>query len=204
MNPLCGAHSRSTGNPCQNIAGKGTNHLGQGRCRHHGGATPIQHGLYSKIRRDRLGKRIAEIAERSDLLQLDEELAMMKALLEDWIQQYQSRADGLRAWHRATSPAFQILIESNDASQIRDALVSLRAAEASRPTEIPDVAMIAMLVDKIGRTIERIHKTTTVCTRDQLQLILNRMGAVVAEYVEEETTQKIRDGWANITLEERR
>lgn len=29
--------------------GEGTNHLGQGRCKFHGGASPIKHGLYSKI-----------------------------------------------------------------------------------------------------------------------------------------------------------
>jgi hypothetical protein len=203
MKDICAAHSRSTGQPCKNIAGKGTDHIGQGRCRHHGGATPIKHGLYSQIRRDRLGKRMAQIAERADLLQLHEELAILKALLEQWIDQHQSRADALGAWHRATSPAFQTLISSNDAPQIREAIVALRAAEASRPAEVPDVVIIATLVDKIGRTAERIHKMTTVCTRDQLQLILNRMGAVVADHVDDDTNQKIRDGWANITLEGR-
>ena len=63
--------------------------------------------------------------------------------------------------------------------------------------------VVATLTDKIGRTAERICKMSTVCTRDQVQRILNRMGAVVAEHVDEETTQKIRDGWSNIVLEGR-
>ncbi|MBU0609035.1 MAG: hypothetical protein KKI08_14205 [Armatimonadetes bacterium] len=45
---LCGAKNRS-GNPCRQVAGMGTNHLGAGRCKYHGGATPIKHGMYSKI-----------------------------------------------------------------------------------------------------------------------------------------------------------
>ena len=31
------------------MAGHGTNHLGQGRCKYHGGCSPIKHGLYSTV-----------------------------------------------------------------------------------------------------------------------------------------------------------
>jgi hypothetical protein len=201
---LCGAHSRSTQQPCKNIAGKGTDHIGQGRCRLHGGASPIKTGLYSKIQRHRIGQRMAEIAESNDLLELHQELAMMKALLEELVERDQAGNEALRAWHRTTTPAFQTLLESNVASQIRESIFTLRAAEASRPTEFPDVVRVAMLVDRIGRTVERIHKTAAICTRDQLNSILEQMGAIVAEHVDDETNQKIREGWNNITLEGRR
>ena len=45
---LCGAHARSTGEPCKRFAGK------NGRCKLHGGKSTgakqprIKHGLYSK------------------------------------------------------------------------------------------------------------------------------------------------------------
>jgi hypothetical protein len=201
---VCGAHSRTTQQPCKNIAGKGTDHVGQGRCRHHGGATPIKNGLYSKIHRHRIGQRMAEIAASSDLLQLHQELAMMKVLLEQLMERDQAGIDVLRAWHRTTTPAFQTLLESNDAAHIRESILTLRAANASRPTEFPDVVRVATLVDRIGRTVERIHKTAAVCTRDQLNGILERMGAIVAEHVDEDTNEKIRNGWTNITLEGRR
>jgi hypothetical protein len=203
MLPICGAHSRTTGKPCQNVAGKGTDHLGQGRCRYHGGATPIKHGLYSKVRRGRLGQRIAEIASRTDLLDLNEELALLKALLQQWLLEHQSLVDGIRSWHRSTSPAFKILLQSNDASEIREAIVALRAAETSRPGQLPAVDIITMLTDKIGHTAERIAKMSTVCTRGQVQRILDRMGTIVAEHVDEQTGQKIIQGWANIELEQR-
>jgi len=41
-----------------NIAGKGTDHVGQGR-RHHGPATPMDRGLYSTIPCSRLQKHAA-------------------------------------------------------------------------------------------------------------------------------------------------
>jgi len=48
--PKCGAKTRAGGgHPCVLTAGHGTSHLGQGRCKYHGGATPIKHGLYSNI-----------------------------------------------------------------------------------------------------------------------------------------------------------
>lgn len=48
----CGAKTRS-GSPCRRPAGWGTDHHGVGRCKLHGGATPIKHGLYSTIARGR-------------------------------------------------------------------------------------------------------------------------------------------------------
>lgn len=56
--PRCGAVTRGTdvtrgkfrdGHPCLRVAGHGTNHLGSGRCKYHGGSSPIRHGLYSKV-----------------------------------------------------------------------------------------------------------------------------------------------------------
>ncbi len=38
--PLCGARKKN-GNLCRAFAGQGTQHLGIGRCKYHGGATPM-------------------------------------------------------------------------------------------------------------------------------------------------------------------
>lgn len=46
----CGAKTRA-GTPCRYVAGYKTDHVGQGRCRLHGGATPIKHGRRSTIKR---------------------------------------------------------------------------------------------------------------------------------------------------------
>ena len=50
MKPKCGAKTRAGGgHPCRRMAGHGTNHLGQGKCKYHGGCSPIKHGMYSTV-----------------------------------------------------------------------------------------------------------------------------------------------------------
>ena len=46
---LCGAVSKSTGQACKNIAGKGTDHVGQGKCKFHGGSSRRKHGMYAAV-----------------------------------------------------------------------------------------------------------------------------------------------------------
>ena len=57
MSKFCGAKTRA-GTPCKKIAGQGTDHLGTGKCRLHGGASKgapkgnknaLKHGIYSRI-----------------------------------------------------------------------------------------------------------------------------------------------------------
>jgi len=60
---ICGAKSKQTGQPCKQRAGWGTDHVGTGRCKLHGGRSPgapkgnkytRTHGAYETIIRDRL------------------------------------------------------------------------------------------------------------------------------------------------------
>jgi len=197
----CGALSRSTGKPCLNVAGKGTDHFGEGRCRLHGGATPIKNGLYSKVRRTRLGQRMAEIENDPDLMNLERELAYLKALAEHIALNHQKQEAALLAWHRAESPVYQKLIETHDPIEIRDAVVELRGIEPQRPREHPDAKIIAQLIATIGRTQDRIRDAETVCTRRQLAQILDRMAGVVGQFADEDTARKIRDGWMNLPVE---
>ena len=200
---ICGALSKSTQKPCQNIAGKGTDHVGEGRCRFHGGATPIKHGLYSKVRRTRLGQRMTEIENDPDLLNLETELALLKVLAEQNAQNYQKHEAALLAWHRAESPAYRKLIETLDPVEVRDALVELRAIEPERPAELPDAKIIATLVAEIGRTQDRIRNAETVVTRRQMLEFQARMGSVVRQFADEETARKICEGWINLVVEGR-
>ncbi len=38
--PSCGAKAKGTGQPCRRPAGSGTDHVGDGHCKHHGGSSP--------------------------------------------------------------------------------------------------------------------------------------------------------------------
>jgi hypothetical protein len=87
--------------------------------------------------------------------------------------------------------------------EIKDAVLVIRKSEEIRPAEQPDLEAISMLMDRLGRTVERIHRTGAVCTRDQLIRILDRMGGVVASWVDSETAQKIIEAWKNLDVEGR-
>jgi hypothetical protein len=53
--PLCGARKWQPiypGQTCARPAGWGTEHVGFGRCKLHGGATPYRHGRYSRVVRE--------------------------------------------------------------------------------------------------------------------------------------------------------
>ena len=46
--PICGSPRRQgDGAPCTRPAGLGTDHVGEGRCKLHGGSNPIKSGRYS-------------------------------------------------------------------------------------------------------------------------------------------------------------
>jgi hypothetical protein len=66
---------------CRRPAGWGTDHVGQGRCKLHGGCVPVKHGRYSKIIRPTIQRRLAELeALEQDPLDLLPELNLLRAL----------------------------------------------------------------------------------------------------------------------------
>jgi hypothetical protein len=77
---ICGARTRA-GTPCRYRRGYKTDHFGQGRCRLHGGATPIRHGLRSTIIRPSIAERLLRLAPSQR--QLLTELARLRAAIID-------------------------------------------------------------------------------------------------------------------------
>ena len=89
-NQKCGAKAKSTGEPCQLPAGFGTDHVGEGRCKFHGGCNTgpkdntgnknaRKHGAYETIIRDQLDDEEEEIFDEvSSDKNLDEELRILR------------------------------------------------------------------------------------------------------------------------------
>jgi hypothetical protein len=78
----CGAKKRGGPGLCTRPAGWGTDHAGVGKCKLHGGASPIKHGRYSKIPRERLRHRLDELAASdSNPLDLVPDLQLLRAVL---------------------------------------------------------------------------------------------------------------------------
>jgi hypothetical protein len=79
----CNAVNRN-GGYCELVAGFGTNHVGEGRCKFHGGASPgrpITHGLYSKRYNKTLAETTEELRAHPELLNLSAELLSLKAMI---------------------------------------------------------------------------------------------------------------------------
>lgn len=90
-NGRCGATTRS-GASCRHEAGWGTDHVGTGRCKLHGGSVPVgrasgqfKHGRYSRVHREELRDLIEEYAHDPDPLDLEQELAALRALFADYL-----------------------------------------------------------------------------------------------------------------------
>ena len=85
----CGAKTRS-GTPCKQKAGWGTDHVGEGRCKLHGGCAgrPIVTGRYSIKHRQSLANKVQDFIEDPEPANLISELALMRALLQDYLDRF--------------------------------------------------------------------------------------------------------------------
>src|SRR5690554_1667741 len=97
---ICGAKTRS-GAPCKKQAGWGTDHLGQGKCRLHGGATPVKHGRYSTITRPRIRELLDQFENDAEPLNLLPEVKLLRALLTDFVERYDEITEATLAWHNS-------------------------------------------------------------------------------------------------------
>lgn len=176
----CGAMTKR-GVPCRAPAGRGTDHPGVGRCRNHGGASPIRHGRYSQIKREELREAIERYEADPDPLNILAEIAAARALFEDFINRYQEFADALVAWHE-----------------------SWREDEGpSKPRQILDISDAYRILSEITKMVERVEKirAANAVSRPDLIRIMTEMGRVVERHVTDEATrEKIKDGWLEIRL----
>lgn len=177
---LCGAKNRA-GGPCGRPAGWGTPHVGEGRCKLHGGISgTLTHGRYSKLANTPLGEAVAKHEKDPDLLNMGPDLAMGRAILEDFVARYDLLTEAIIAWHVAGDPEGR-----------------------GRPPRIPDVDRAIELLDKVTKIAERIEgvkSANAISWKDFLRL-MHEMGVVVEDAVpEQETRERIRRGWNRIRL----
>ncbi len=201
----CGARTRS-GAPCVRGKGERTGHRGQGRCWLHGGQSRVKHGMYSAITRPNLRKLMDEISQTTeDLMDLEPELLLLKALTIDYSNRYDAFCEALESWYPSHGEAVRVLLNTNDAGQIKKAIVQLRESINARPARVPDITAVSQLVDRIGKTVERMHKLQTAgaVSINELKRIMDAMGEVVSRHVDEETSQRIETEWKQIQVDGR-
>ena len=180
MKAPCGARTRSGGH-CLKPSGWGTDHVGQGRCRLHGGATPITSGRYSKVQRERVRELIEQFEADPDPLNILPELAAARALFQDFVERYDEWRDALLAWH-----------ESYQAD-----------GGAAKPRQILDIADAHRLLSEVTKIAKRIEdiRAQSAISRADFYRVMTEMGRVVDLVVDdEELREKIKRGWMEIRL----
>src|SRR5687768_3240460 len=131
---LCGARTRQTGQPCSRPAGWGTDHAGLGKCKLHGGASsgrPPIHGRYSLAHRRSLQAKVERFLLDPTPGDLTGELALTRALLQDYLDRFASEDVRMTAEDIAV---IQSLIQ--DARRLVEAIVKIYERTTLSPGEV--------------------------------------------------------------------
>lgn len=210
----CGARKRQGSGCCRRPAGWATDHVGQGRCKLHGGATPSKHGRYSTIRREPIRKLIDQYESDPQPLNIFPELAATRALFHDFIDRYDAWREALLAWHQSYQSTLttaaggaQIALADGNPAAIQVAITSLisaiQTADCGRPVQILDISDAYRLLSEATKIVERIERIRAAdhISRVDFTRMMTEMGRVVDRFVETpEILDKIKDGWLGIRL----
>ena len=185
--PRCGAQLRKRpGRFCQQRAGYKTPHVGEGKCYLHGGLTPIRTGRYSGITHTRL-HHLMETLDQQDhnVLDLEPEAKLMRAMVIDYINRYDSFIEELHSWAVATQKA-----RGKGAPPPKLELLSLHDARD--------------LVEGVSRIVEKIHKITSSgsLTLETFRRVMEQLGITVATHVADpEILRKIQTDWGAVIVD---
>ncbi len=178
----CDAHTRADDRHlCDNPSGFKTDHPGIGRCHLHGGRTPARVGRYSEITRQRIRELIEKQAADPEPLSLLPELALLRALVIDFIERYDVWREALLAWWKSWNTDH---------------------AEA-RPHQVLDIADAYKLLAEVGRITERIERVraANAISRPELLRVMSEMGNIVTQFVTNpDDLRNIRNAWAGMRL----
>lgn len=211
----CGARNRS-GGYCRKPLGAGTTHVGQGRCKLHGGASPIRHGRYSTIQRDSIRLLLEKHEADPDPLNILPELAAARAFFEDFVNRYDEWREAILSWWQSWSlsrrrwtteevEAFRGLVDDcedrgrseGDLTDRQESAIALARSflEAlsggdleSRPRQILDVSAAHTMLAEITKIVERIERirSANAISRPDLLRVMAEMGRVVEAHVSDE------------------
>lgn len=199
--PICSAKT-SNGKLCQNPAGKGTDHPGEGRCKFHGGTTQVKGtrfevGRYGDLRaRPRLKELIEKYAAEVDTSDLSHEITLLRALTQDYLERYDAMSEALLAWHASYSTEFEEAMKlwrGKVAEYVESTAEHGHEPDTpfpeppqpgefqKKPRQIIDMIAVGALIDKVGGMSDRIEKrkqqgTITLALLDQT---LERLGMEV-------------------------
>lgn len=148
------------------------------------GGAPITTGRYSRLQRERVRDLYHAYLTDPDPLNLHDELAMLRALVQDFIDRYDAWMEGLLAWHASFSWDPEV---DGDGPPV-----------AHKPRQVLDISDAYRLLAEIGRMVERIEtlRAGKTVNHGDVALLLRRMAEVVESYVVDDGIRRqIQDGW---------
>lgn len=179
--PRCQARSRlRNGGQCRRPARRGYTVCpihGAGYKKKPGGG-PLKHGRYSKFKDRPLGEAIDRFADDPRPLELQQELAVLRALFEDYVERYDEFKTALISWNQTQE-------------------------QGARPSKVMDLSDASRILTEIGLMVERIERIdlSKAVSLTSLERIMGAMADVVANNVSNKQTQeKILQGWRSIDL----
>jgi len=195
----CGAKKRQGEGFCTQASGWGTDHVGRGRCKLHGGCVPIKTGINSGIKRESL-RAVAETFEEIEKpLEMYKELALMRALAVDYINRYDMMTEALLAWNATLQPGYKAVLD--------DGMVR---PPAGRPAQILDLSDAYRLVSEVTKIIKRIEdiRAQNAISRSDFVRLMQEMARVVEAVVDRRADgdqrqamkDEIKDRWLEIRL----
>lgn len=187
---LCLARKKRDPGPCQNPRGSCKLHCGadntsqpgrcaafpmdNGRCRKHGGKTPkglsspnFRHGGFAKDMIANLQERFEEELGNPELLSLNEEIALLRALIRDVMERGESgyRWRDISRTSRAVGKAIRKLhraIQSGDVTMLQQARHDLDDAYAEEDAVVKGGVRDAAHRDELGRRAESVARVKNV------------------------------------------
>ncbi len=141
-NYFCRARNVKREKYCRARSGQGTDHLGQGRCRNHGGCVPIKHGRYSSVIRNSIGEHLDNLELETPEEQLDimPEARLLRGITTDTAERWQTFIDGICEWNS---------IEEAEAAELK---------KRPRFISVPELKDLATLAKNTAEIVNMIHK----------------------------------------------
>lgn len=141
-NYFCRARNVKREKYCRARSGQGTDHLGQGRCRNHGGCTPIKSGRYSEVVRDALGEHLErlELEDERDQLDIMPEAMFLRGIVMDTSENWTKFRSAIIAWNEA---------EESDAAE---------AKQRPKFLALPELKDLGDIAKKTAEIVNMIHK----------------------------------------------
>lgn len=168
-----GNDGKPFGKYCGMAAGHGTDHLGLGRCKLHGGAShgaPIVHGLYAKSLNSTLSDEIERISKDPNFLNLYEEFAVTKAMFSDLLKNVSEMMEEINP----------------DGSKNNVWIGHKQTAHGVERVISPEARLLTNMMETISRSMERIVAAETriqnTLTIRSVQVILQQIKNNINDY----------------------